>query len=228
MVQVGDVTLVLGIGAAVLLISVIAVRVSIRLGLPSLLLYLGIGVVLGESVLGIKFDDADLTQSLGIAALVLILTEGGLTTRWQAVKTSLWLGVALSTVAVAVSVGRHRNGTALPARPRLADGVAVGRGALVHRRRRSLQRSALAGRGTTAHRRARARVRSQRRARLHRRRAAGLLRPDHVDRAAAGALRTRRGRAHRHRTRLAGRSGAADARHCPPPASTRSPPWPCA
>ncbi|RAS61618.1 potassium/proton antiporter (CPA1 family) [Lentzea atacamensis] len=111
MVQVGDVTVVLGIGAAVLLISVIAVRVSIRLGLPSLLLYLGIGVVLGESVLGINFDDADLTQSLGVAALVLILTEGGLTTRWQAVKTSLWLGVALSTVAVAVSVAI--TGTAL-------------------------------------------------------------------------------------------------------------------
>ncbi|ANZ38513.1 K+/H+ antiporter [Lentzea guizhouensis] len=104
MVQVGDVTVVLGIGAAVLLISVIAVRVSIRLGLPSLLLYLGIGVLLGESVLGIRFDDADLTQSLGIAALVLILTEGGLTTRWHAVKSSLRLGIALSTVAVAVSV----------------------------------------------------------------------------------------------------------------------------
>ncbi|WP_112273480.1 potassium/proton antiporter [Lentzea terrae] len=107
----GDITVVLGIGAAVLLISVIAVRVSTRLGLPSLLLYLGIGVLLGESVFGIKFDDADLTQSLGIAALVLILTEGGLTTRWHAVKTSLWLGVALSTVAVAVSVAI--TGTAL-------------------------------------------------------------------------------------------------------------------
>lgn len=111
MVQVGDVTVVLGIGAAVLLISVIAVRVSTRLGLPSLLLYLGIGVVLGESVAGIKFDDADLTQSLGIAALVLILTEGGLTTRWQAVKSSLRLGIALSTVAVVVSVAV--TGTAL-------------------------------------------------------------------------------------------------------------------
>ncbi|NGY57436.1 potassium/proton antiporter [Lentzea sp. NEAU-D13] len=107
----GDVTVVLGIGAAVLLISVIAVRVSTRLGLPSLLLYLGIGVVLGESVFGIKFDDADLTQSLGIAALVLILTEGGLTTRWQAVKSSLRLGIALSTVAVVVSVAV--TGTAL-------------------------------------------------------------------------------------------------------------------
>nr|WP_156094488.1 potassium/proton antiporter [Lentzea aerocolonigenes] len=107
----GDVTVVLGVGAAVLLISVIAVRVSTRLGLPSLLLYLGIGVLLGESVAGIKFDDAGLTQSLGIAALVLILSEGGLTTRWQAVKSSLWLGVALSTVAVAVSVAV--TGTAL-------------------------------------------------------------------------------------------------------------------
>ncbi|MET8757071.1 potassium/proton antiporter [Lentzea sp. NPDC004782] len=107
----GDITVVLGIGAAVLLISVIAVRVSTRLGLPSLLLYLGIGVLLGEAVFGIKFDDAGLTQSLGIAALVLILTEGGITTRWHAVKSSLWLGVALSTVAVAVSVAV--TGTAL-------------------------------------------------------------------------------------------------------------------
>ena len=111
MVRVGDVTVVLGVGAVVLLISVIAVRVSTRLGLPSLLLYLGIGVLLGESVFGIRFDDAGLTQSLGIAALVLILTEGGITTRWSAVKPSLWLGVALSTVAVVVSVAV--TGTAL-------------------------------------------------------------------------------------------------------------------
>ena len=94
----------LGIGAAVLLLSVFAVRVSVRLGLPSLLLYLGIGLLIGEAGLGIRFDNAALTQSLGIAALVLILAEGGLTTRWSAVKRSLGLGIALSTVAVAVSV----------------------------------------------------------------------------------------------------------------------------
>ncbi|RKT56865.1 potassium/proton antiporter (CPA1 family) [Saccharothrix australiensis] len=101
----GGVTAFLGIGAAVLLLSVIAVRVSIRLGLPSLLLYLGIGVLLGEAVLGIQFEDADLTRSLGTVALVLILTEGGLTTRWSAVKPALGLGIALSTVSVAVSIG---------------------------------------------------------------------------------------------------------------------------
>ena len=50
MVQVGDVTVVLCIGPAVLLISVIAVRVSIRLGLPSLLLYLAILTAFGTDL----------------------------------------------------------------------------------------------------------------------------------------------------------------------------------
>ncbi|GAA1944008.1 potassium/proton antiporter [Amycolatopsis minnesotensis] len=95
---------ILGTGAAVLLASVIAVRVSIRLGLPSLLLYLGIGVLIGEAGFGVRFDDPTLTQSLGLAALVMILTEGGLTTRWTAVKPALGIGIALSTVAVVVSV----------------------------------------------------------------------------------------------------------------------------
>jgi cell volume regulation protein A len=99
-----DLTAVLGVVAAVLLVSVLAVRVSVRLGLPSLLLYLAIGLVLGESGIGIRFDDAALTQSLGIAALILILAEGGLTTRWQDVRPALGVGLALSTVAVAVSI----------------------------------------------------------------------------------------------------------------------------
>ncbi len=97
--------LLLGIVAAVVLLGVVAVRVSVRLGLPSLLLYLGIGVVLGESVLGIQFSDAALTESLGLAALVLILAEGGLTTSWRAVRPALGLGIALSTVSVLVSIG---------------------------------------------------------------------------------------------------------------------------
>lgn len=96
--------LLLGISAGVLLLGVLAVRVSVRLGLPSLLLYLGIGVLLGESVLGIRFDDTGLTESLGLTALVLILTEGGLTTRWSAVRPALGLGLLLSTLSVLVSI----------------------------------------------------------------------------------------------------------------------------
>lgn len=99
-----DLTVMLGVGAVVVLLAILAVRVSVRLGLPSLLLYLAIGVGLGEAGLGIRFDNAQLTQMLGLAALVLILTEGGLTTRWSAVRPALGMGLVLSTVGVAVSM----------------------------------------------------------------------------------------------------------------------------
>jgi potassium/hydrogen antiporter len=99
-----ELSVVLGAVAAVLLVAVVAVRISVRLGFPSLLLYLGIGVLLGEAGIGIEFENAALTESLGLAALVLILTEGGLTTRWSQVRTSMWPGIVLSTVAVGVSI----------------------------------------------------------------------------------------------------------------------------
>ncbi len=101
------------VGALVLVAAVVAVRFSVRLGLPSLVLYLLIGVALGESGIGIHFEDAELTQALGFAALVVILAEGGLTTSWAAVRPSLAIGVSLATVGVAVSttvmalVGRY-------------------------------------------------------------------------------------------------------------------------
>jgi potassium/hydrogen antiporter len=99
-----ELSVVLGVVAAVLLVSVVAVRVSVRLGFPSLVLYLAIGVLLGEAGFGIEFENAALTESLGLAALVLILTEGGLTTRWPEVRDSFWPGVVLSTVAVGVGI----------------------------------------------------------------------------------------------------------------------------
>ena len=94
----------LGAGAAVLLLAVLAVRVSTRLGLPSLLLYLAIGMLIGEFGLGIEFSDAPLTAALGIAGLVLILAEGGLTTRWSVIRPALSWGIALATVAVAANI----------------------------------------------------------------------------------------------------------------------------
>ncbi len=97
--------LVLGAGALVLVLGVLGARASVSLGLPALLLFLGIGLVIGEAGLGLRFSDTELTEQLGLAALVLILTEGGLTTRWSTVRPSLTLGVLLSTVSVVVSIG---------------------------------------------------------------------------------------------------------------------------
>lgn len=95
---------VLLVGAAVLLFAIIAVRISSRTGLPSLLLYLGLGVVLGEDVIGIDWDNHTLARTLGYAALVVILAEGGLTTNWATVRNSVPAAALLATVGVGVSI----------------------------------------------------------------------------------------------------------------------------
>ncbi len=102
---VGDLTRTLLVGALVLLLSLVAVRVSARSGLPTMLLYLGIGFALGQDGLGLAFDDNQLTQVLGYSALVLILAEGGLTTSWPGIRRSVAPAAVLSTMGVAVSVG---------------------------------------------------------------------------------------------------------------------------
>ena len=99
-----DLTLALLVGSLVLVVAVAAVRLSLRSGLPSLLIYLGIGLVLGEAGVGIDYDNQQLTQVLGYAALVLILVEGGLTTRWSGIRRSVAPAAVLATVGVGVSV----------------------------------------------------------------------------------------------------------------------------
>ena len=78
-----DLTTSLLIGSLVLLVAVAAVRISVRSGVPALLLFLAIGLGIGEAGFGIRFDSGSLTQVLGYAALILILAEGGLTTKWS-------------------------------------------------------------------------------------------------------------------------------------------------
>ncbi|MPY49157.1 potassium/proton antiporter [Streptomyces acidicola] len=90
----------------VLLVAVAAVRISSRSGLPSLLVYLGIGVAMGQDGLGdIQFNNAAMTQVIGYAALVVILAEGGLSTKWKEIKPALPAATSLALVGVAVSVG---------------------------------------------------------------------------------------------------------------------------
>ena len=95
---------VLLVGGAILLASIAAARIAHRIGLPSLLLFLAVGVVLGEDVIGLEFDDAQVAQALGTAALAVILVEGGLSTRWSDVRRLLAPAAVLATLGVGVSV----------------------------------------------------------------------------------------------------------------------------
>lgn len=100
-----DLDALLLLGAGILLIAVAGVRLSAHSRLPTLLLYLGLGVLLGEDVLGFEFNDANAAHDLGYAALVVILAEGGLTTPWSRIRPVVAPAAVLATVGVAVSVG---------------------------------------------------------------------------------------------------------------------------
>lgn len=92
------------LATAVLLLAVGAIRLSSRLGVPSLLFYLALGVAIGEAGFGVEFENAALTRTLGFCALILIIAEGGLTARWSTLRPALGLAGTLATVGVLVSV----------------------------------------------------------------------------------------------------------------------------
>ena len=96
---------VLLVSSLILIVCVAAVRLATTSGLPTLLLYLAIGLAVGNEGLGIDFTSEQMAQVLGYSALVLILVEGGLTTRWESIRPSVGPALSLATVGVLVSVG---------------------------------------------------------------------------------------------------------------------------
>ena len=92
--------MILLIGAAIVIAAIAAVRVAHGVGLPGLLVFLGLGLALGESGAGIRFDDAGLAETLGLCALILILAEGGLTTDIAQARAGAPAALMLATVGV--------------------------------------------------------------------------------------------------------------------------------
>jgi cell volume regulation protein A len=82
--------------------SVVASRMSGRLGVPFLLLFLVVGVLAGSEGIGrIPFEDYRLSFRVGTVALVLILFDGGLNTSMQSIRRVLAPATLLATVGVA-------------------------------------------------------------------------------------------------------------------------------
>ena len=89
------------ISSILLLLSILAWKVSNRLGIPALVLFLGIGMLAGsDGPGGIYFDNASVAQSVGVIALAFILFAGGLETEWKVVRPALGGALSLSTIGV--------------------------------------------------------------------------------------------------------------------------------
>ncbi len=92
--------------ALLLFLSVLASKLSDRLSIPSLILFLAIGMLAGsEGIGGIYFDNAALAQVIGIIALSFILFSGGLETDYSEAKRVFAKGIALSTIGVLITAG---------------------------------------------------------------------------------------------------------------------------
>lgn len=89
------------LAALLLIVGVITTKFSTRLGVPALILFILVGMLIGSDGFGIiYFDNAQIAQLIGMFALVIILFEGGLQTKWSSVKPVAIPSLSLATVGV--------------------------------------------------------------------------------------------------------------------------------
>jgi cell volume regulation protein A len=90
--------------SALLLLSVLASQASGIVGIPSLVIFIGIGMLAGsDGPGGFYFNDPEIAQALGIVALILILFSGGLSTSWPTVRPVWRSAFALSTLGLLIT-----------------------------------------------------------------------------------------------------------------------------
>ena len=102
-----DGTLIL-VAGALLGLGIAASLVAGRLRVPGLVLFLGLGMVIGSDGLGLiefggNMEDVELARSIGIVALALILFEGGLAAGWGEIRPVLGASVCLATVGTLIT-----------------------------------------------------------------------------------------------------------------------------
>lgn len=89
------------LGALLLILGVVVTKFSTRLGVPSLILFIILGMLMGNDGFGIiDFQNVQLAQTVGIIALIIILFEGGTQTRWRDIRPVVGPSVTLATFGV--------------------------------------------------------------------------------------------------------------------------------
>lgn len=90
--------------ATLFILGIITTKLSSRFGVPALVLFIVIGMVMGSDVLGvIYFDDAQTAQVIGVFALIIILFEGGLQTDWHEFRPIIKPALSLATFGVLIT-----------------------------------------------------------------------------------------------------------------------------
>ena len=88
------------IGSILLFVSIVVSKAGYRFGVPTLLIFLLVGMLFGSDGLGLQFNNASSAQFIGMLALSIILFTGGLDTRFGDIRPVLAQGIVLSTLGV--------------------------------------------------------------------------------------------------------------------------------
>lgn len=91
---------ILLIGSILLFVSIVVSKTGYKFGVPTLLLFLIVGMVFGSDGLGIQFNNTGSAQFIGMVALIIILFSGGMDTKFKDIKPIIAPGIVLSTLGV--------------------------------------------------------------------------------------------------------------------------------
>lgn len=98
-------SLLLLVTGAMLILGILSSKVADRVGMPGLVLFLGLGMLAGSDGLGIAFEDYDLANRIGSLALGLILFDGGLRTSAASLREAWKPALVLATLGVVITAG---------------------------------------------------------------------------------------------------------------------------
>lgn len=93
------------IGALLLIVSVLSSLIAFRFGAPLLLVFLTLGLLAGEDIGGIHFNNAPVAYLIGSVALAIILFESGFETPFRSYRMAAWPAITAATVGVALTAG---------------------------------------------------------------------------------------------------------------------------
>lgn len=115
---------ILLLGSILIFFSIVISKTGYRFGIPTLLLFLLVGMLFGSDGLGLQFNSAKDAQFIGMVALSIILFTGGMETKFNEIRPILTEGIMLSTVGVLLTTvftglfiyfisGQHNPSTAI-------------------------------------------------------------------------------------------------------------------